>query len=86
MPTENPEVFYTEVTALNDTFPVGISRELVEDDLGIETISKAAFENWAALNSARIERAATTKRLSKGGWPRGERPIPILSHGDLDDH
>jgi hypothetical protein len=63
---------------------VRIERELVEDDLEIESADRAAFEDWAAANLPRLSRAALAKRLAVPAHPIGERPIVVLNRGDLD--
>lgn len=85
MTTDTPEGFYLDVQYKRAAFRLRIDRELVEDELGVERVSRAAFEDWAALNLMRLSEAAFVKSKAAPPQPAGDNGIVLLSRGDLDD-
>lgn len=62
-----------------------IPREVVEDDLGVESISEDEFRGWIEAQLERLEGAVLFKSLSKVGWIEGEDRTFVISRSDFDD-
>ena len=67
------------------TFRIRFAKELAQDDLGVEKLSRVQFDGWIAANLVRVCGAALAKRLARPAQASGEDWIVTLHAGDLDN-
>ena len=67
------------------TSRIRFAKELAEDDLGVEKLSRVQFDGWIGANLVRVCRAALAKRLAQPAHASGEDWLVTLHAGDLDN-
>lgn len=82
---QTPEGFYRDVQYKGSAFRLRIDRELVEDELGVESVDRSAFEDWYGPNMYRILDAALAKYSAASEDSVRENRIVVLNRGDLNE-